>query len=200
MAPQHESDIAKKRWEEDEWRHYELWERLEVKQRHRKWLWIAVTTLLFFILSAVPVVMEKWPKWRSVRATRELAQVLNLLKRKASTEQSPMRLKFSSPQGLDYEIEKTADCKGAVSSGKHEVYSKGHLLSEGEKDKFQILPPENATLLELPGLVNEFCYDPFKENDQVLGFAIIPVKDLSNSRLDRYSLLILSGPSAEISF
>lgn len=200
MAPQHETDIAKKRWEEDEWRHYELWEQLEVKQRYRRWLWIGVTTVLFFVLSAVPVVMEKWPKWRSVRATRELAQVLNQLKRKAGVEQSPMRLKFNSTQGLDYQIEKTTDCKSKVGVEMHEVINSGHLLSEREKNEFQILPSEAASELQLPGLVNEFCYDPFKENDQVLGFAIIPVKDLSNSRLDRHSLLILSGPSAEISF
>lgn len=197
MAPQHDSDIAKKRWEEDEWRHYELWERLEIKQRHRKWLWIGVTIVLFFGLSAVPVVMEKWPKWRSVRATRELAQVLNQLKRKASVEQSALRLRFQSSRGLDYQIEKISDCK---SNSAGQAYSSGHLLSEGEKDEFLILPPENGSSLELPGLVKEFCYDPIKENDEVLGFAIIPVKDLANSRFDRYSLLILSGPSAEISF
>lgn len=197
MAPQHDSDIAKKRWEDDEWRHYELWERLEVKQRNRKFLWIGLTVILFFALSAVPVVMEKWPKWRSVRATRELAQVLNQLKRKASIEQSALRLKFNSSQGLDYQIEKVSDCK---SKSVAQVFSVGHLLSEKEKNDFQILPPENASMLELPGLVREFCYDPFKENDEVLGFAILPVKDLSNSRMDRYSLLILSGPSAEISF
>ena len=58
------------------------------------------------------------------------------------------------------------------------------------------------------GLGSSFCYDYLAGSEAVLGgkrlagFAIAPVKDLALEpvRKDRVSVLLLAGPSAEISF
>jgi hypothetical protein len=70
------------------------------------------------------------------------------------------------------------------------------------KDEFVVLSSDQGVGLGVPGLLREICYDPtqgsvLEENN---GFGVISVKDLTEKRLDRLTILLVSGPSAEISF
>jgi hypothetical protein len=75
-----------------------------------------------------------------------------------------------------------------------------------DADKYMWLIPTRGTELGVSGLVGEFCYDYLAgsgavlKGQDIIAFGIIPAKDLTEKHLDRLSVLLLSGPSAEISF
>ena len=198
MVPIHDTDVALERWNKAEWSHYELWEKTEQRLKLRKQLWIGLIAIIFIMLSAVPILKDRWPKWRGLTATRRLSEELNRMKRDASIEQSPMRLRFQGAGSLTFVIEKVSNCQAA--SGV--TLRTGDLLKEPEQSTFILMSSENGRMLGVPGLIEQFCYDPFK-GANITGLnavGIISAKDLTERRLDRISLLLLSGPSAEISF
>lgn len=198
MAPIHDTDIASERWSQAEWQHYELWEKIEVRLRRRKGLWVMATAIVFLVLSAIPIWMDRWPKWKSLSMVRHLAREINQVKLLASTERNAYRLRFIDGGSLNYEIEKTTHC----SDPRGEVMRTGHLGESG----FALIDPDDGKTRGIPGLITSFCYDFLAGSEMILhgeslvGFAIAPVKDLAQSRSDRISTLILKGTSAEISF
>ena len=201
MAPIHDTDVALERWNKAEWSHYELWEKTEQRLKLRKQLWIGFTAILFILLSAVPILKDRWPKWRGLTATRHLSEELNHMKRNASIEQTSMRMRFQGSGSLSFVIEKVSDCQAP--SGV--TLRTGDLLRESERSSFVLMSPENGRVLGVPGLVEQLCYDPFKganplEGGGLSAVGIISAKDLTERRLDRVSLLLINGPSAEISF
>ena len=198
MAPIHDTDVAAERWNKAEWSHYELWEKTEQRLKLRKQLWIGVTAILFVMLSAVPILKDRWPKWRGLTATRRLSEELNHMKSSASIEQTSMRLRFQGAGSLSFVIEKVSDCQ--ASSGI--TLKTGNLLRESEQTSYVLMSAENGRQLGVPGLVEQLCYDPFKGANSIglSAVGIISAKDLTERRLDRISLLLLNGPSAEISF
>jgi len=202
MAPIHDTDIAEERWSRGGWENYELWEKVEVRLRRQKRLWILATAVMFLSLSAVPIVMDRWPKWTSRAMTRKLAQEINHIKWEAIADRAAYRLRFVGEGHLDFIVEKLAQC----SSPAGEIKRTGRLGSEETSNTYSWVSAEQAKNFAIPGIVSEFCYDPLQGNyaflngGAVVGFGIISVKDLSESRLDRLSVLLLSGPSAEISF
>lgn len=203
MAPIYESDVAEERYSKAEWNHYELWEKVEVRLRRIRRLWIAGTVVLFLLLSAVPIVMDLRPKWRSLLAVRELAVQINSLKREASLTRYAYRIVFSSAGNLTYTVERAESCQRPGV-----MVRTGVLLGPKQAISLSLLDKDagSAPELNLPGLVRSFCYDPMSGADFVpgglsaAGFAVIPVNDLTGQRFDRLSLLVLSGPSAELSF
>src|SRR5262245_34313847 len=102
MVPIHDTDVASERWSKAEWEHYELWEKIEQRYRRRRRLWILGTVAVFVALSSIPVIMDRWPHWASVTASRKLASEINALKRDASIEHQAFRLRFEGKGALSY--------------------------------------------------------------------------------------------------
>lgn len=203
MVPIHDSDIAEERWSQAEWENYELWEKVELRVKRQKRLWIIATAGVVLILSALPTVFQRWEKWTTRSLARELAEKINRMKTFASLEHTPFRLKIIlGKDGLEYSIEKLKDC--AETRG--QVIEASHLHSLGSQSAYTWLTPEKGSSLGVPELATEFCYDPFQGGDypknpsQIVGFGILPVKDLSNDRLDNLSIVLLTGPSGEVTF
>ncbi len=197
MVPIHDTDLAEERWKEKEWHQYELWEDVEQRLRKIKRIWIFATLVLFILLSSIPIIIDRSPKWGAYSSIRELSQQINTMKREAAAQHSTFRLKFINFETLTYQIEKVLDCSkksgvvvflGSLSNGNH---------------RYLLLNEEQGLKLGIPGLTTGFCYDPqlgSESGDTFVGFGVIPVKDLAKTRTDRISILILNGPSAEISF
>jgi hypothetical protein len=203
MAPIHESDIAEKRWNEAEWKHYELWEKVELRLRRRKRIWIGSTIALFLILSAVPILIDRIPKWAALTAINRLAREINHIKTEATIAKKAYRVRFVGGGSLSYVVEASESCAG---TGGWTAIREKSLLGKDTAEKYAIVDSERGRTLNLPGLVDSFCYDYLSggahvlEGSSVVGFGIMPVKDLTEGRSDRLSLLLLSGPSAEIFF
>ena len=204
MVPIHDSDIAEERYAQAEWNHYELWEKIEVKLKRRRNLWVVATALVFLMLSSIPILLDHWPKWTALKASRVLGEQVNQLKRLAGTQNQAFRLEFSADHKLNYTILKLASCSSPSSTGA--VVSTGSLLRASHLDEFALLAPNEGRDFGMPGLVESICYDPLTgsastpQDQSISGFGIIPVKDLTDKRQDRISLMIFKGPSAEVSF
>lgn len=205
MVPIYESDVAEKRWSEAEWEHYELWEKVERRLRRKKLLWILATAAVFVGLSSVPVVMARGPRWRALAASRRLAQRIGLIERRAALEHVAYRIRFDGGGSLAYEIETAPACDSAQFSR----VTSGVLASGG----MELLNPARARALDIPGAVEEFCYDPLRGSDlysrgqSPAAFVILPdpppVTDLTAPnarRSEQAALVLLTGESAEISF
>lgn len=202
MVPIHDTDVAETRWSQAEWNHYELWEKVEQRLRRRKWLWISATVALFLVLSAVPVVMLHWPKWVALTAASRLGREINHLKTMANVERAAFRLRFVNDGATGFVIEKAESC----ASTQWTSVRQAALVSRRRAADFSLIPPSQGLELGIPGLVDSFCYDYLSgseaivKGETVVGFAVAPVVDLAARRLDRSSIVLLTGPSAEISF
>lgn len=202
MAPIYESDVAEKRWAEGEWNNYELWEKVEVRLRRIKRLWIAGAVIVFLLISSIPIVQEQRPKWMALSASRALGEEINFVKREASLQHVAHRIRFASDGSLRFVIEKVQSCSSGVAT---EVRM-GELVPEPQLSRLTLLNAEAGAKAGVPGVLTAFCYDPISGNEQaahgdvVSGFGIIPTQDLAHNRFDRLSVLLLNGPSAEISF
>ncbi len=202
MVPIHDTDIAEERWSKAEWSHYELWEKVEKRLRKNKRRWIAATVLLFLGLSSIPIIKERSPKWRGLSAARKLADEINWIKREAGIQKTAFRLRLSPSETLSYTIEKTPNCADVGTEVKTASLVDEKQASKGQK--FFFLSPDQGSELDIPGLINQFCYDPLlghvaAEGDKLLAIGVINANDLTEKRLDRVTLLLLNGPSAEIS-
>jgi len=200
MVPIHDTDVAEERWSQAEWGNYELWERVELRLKRQKRLWIFATFVLFIILSAIPIMIDRWPKWETRALSIRLAQEINWIKLQASVSRSAYRLGLN--ENLSYTIERVADCS----------VSQGELIKSASIDRKFILEdyawftPAQSAEQNIPGIISSFCYDHLlgsfvaTQGQTVVGFGIVPVKDLAEKRVDRLSLILLTGASAEISF
>jgi hypothetical protein len=207
MVPIHDTDLAEERWSKSEWESYELWEKIEVRLRKRKLLWIVGAVVLFLALSSVPILIDRKPKWAGQGMARRLASVINQVKREASVAHQAYRLRLDGANtggagGIashEYEISRSASCEGPS----FQAVSRGSLARPGEEGVYGILTPEQGRELGIPGLTLELCYDPLKgsaSSGSLAGIGVIPVNDLTEKRTDRISILLLNGPSAEITF
>ncbi len=204
MCPIHETDRAQERWSRDEWKYLELWEKLEQRLKKFKRYWIYATVVLFLILSSIPVVIERLPHWKALKLSRSLAEEVAQLKLLASTTRKAHRLRFLDQSLLVFQIESAASCEST--EAEFVPIRAGALTSENEKNKVVLLNSEQAQQNQIPGVLTSICYDPvagaqgLSQNEDLAGFALIPVKDLTEMRMDRIAILLLKGPSAEISF
>jgi len=207
MAPIYDTDVAKERWQKDEWRNYELWEKLELQAKKRKQLWILGAVILFLMLSGVPAIMDRLPKWRTLKIANEVAARINEVKTQAVFTHHTHRVRFGTPSGLDFLVEEVASCRPDAKVIK--TVATGTLASSGSPEDYTVLSNAQAQELNIPGVIGEFCYDP------VLGYsglgpsgvgaqsviALAYVNDLTEPvRMNRMTLLTLEGESAEVAF
>ena len=198
MAPIYDTDIAEERWSRAEWSRYELWEKVEVRLRRRKRLWILATSLAVFALFSVPIVTDQRAKWDSLATARVLATEINWIKREASIQNQAFRLVF--PASNRYRVEKVTSC----SSGTLDAVPVREAALAPPPQALSILGSEKSPEIGISGLVTEFCYDPLLGSEatanSTAGIGIIPSADINSARTDRLSVLLVSGPSADISF
>ena len=206
MVPIYDTDVAEERWSKAEWEQYELWEKVELRLKRRKRLWVLGTFLLFLTLFSLPIIAEQRPKRASLYATRRIAQEINRMKVEAGLNRSAYRLQFLTPSS--YEIVRLNSC--AERAG--QVVRSGS-FSECSEIPLKLLDMNSRETEGLPGLVREFCYDPISgsepanRGENVVGFAVQPEQaarmtenGAPEGALSSTSLLLLSGSSAEISF
>ena len=202
MCPIHDTDSPEERWSKAEWEHYELHEKLEARaRRKRRWV-IASCVALFLVLSAVPVVLDRAPQWLALRAARELGENFSRLKREAGMRKLALRVSVDPSQILHLRVEHAETCK----SERFEPDSEFELLQgDSRRDQLGWIDPAKGKESGIPGLLNGICFDPHLGSEatpqptSVAGFGIAPVRELTETP-ERYSVVVLTGPSAEISF
>ena len=179
---------------EEEWRNFELYEKVRVRENRKRLLLVSATLLTFLGLCAVPVVDERLPKWRSLRAAQSLAVQLEHLKTLSIQEKKPIRLHLQANGQFQFEL--VNEC---LSETPLRIVSEGTWPdSEGT---LKILSAEEAKVLSLKLATDQICFDPVFGLDGVKTRKVVviaPVKDLSEQRLDRASYIILDGESAKI--
>jgi hypothetical protein len=182
--------------EEVQWRDFELYEQVRIRQNRNRFLIFGSALLLFLSLCAVPVVKERLPKWHSLRAAREISIELERMKTLSIQEKRPVRLKFQ--EDGRYRIEILERC------------SDGAVLRELEPGvwtsraaELTILNRADAAKHSLGLATDEVCFDPvfgLEVNEATRAVVVVaPVNDLTAGRLDRASYVILEGESAKIS-
>ncbi len=182
------------RWVSEEWRSFELYEKVRIRTRRSKFLLIFSATVLFLGLCSVPVIEERSPKWQSLRIARDLSVEIEKIKTLAIKSKKPVRLFFISPNLLEVDLlSHCTDVKGQPVVTKQWT---------GDDVKFKILSQDEAKEFSIALVGDAVCFDPVeglisKHSKQVI--AIIPVKDLSEKRLDRASYVIIEGESAKVS-
>jgi len=187
MAPIYETDLADKRWSQDEWRNYELWEKVELRLKSRKRLWIGGAIALFLLISAVPIVRERLPAWRSLYAARVFAQELSRMKRVAAAEERPLRIQILDEPSLGYRIERVTDCVTGTPPLYVSAPWEGQLIHSREHSWLKVQS-------------REFCYNPTQPADNNVSWTIGLTADAEQEYWDRSSAVKLTGSSAEISF
>jgi hypothetical protein len=211
MVPIHESDVAENRWKDDEWRQFELWERIEFRLRRKK-TWIILGVFLVFVaILAAPVIEDRLPKWRAINAMRSLAVRANQMKVDAAALGVPLRLRIEdSSDGPQYVIERVDQCNsnhgfsnGIVEAKSARIWGGGPVFENRERGMdFVVFEPREATALGLERVTTAVCYDPLgvEATDVVQALGIMTAKDLTSRRLDRVAFLNFSGLFAEIDF
>ncbi len=211
MVPIHESDVAENRWKDDEWRQFELWERIELRLRRKNsWIILAVSTVFVAILAA-PIIGDRLPKWRALQAMRALAVRANQMKVDAAALGVPLRLRIEdSADGPQYVIERVDQCdsthgfsNGIVEAKSARIWGGGPVFENREYGKeFVVFDPRAAATLGLERVTTAVCYDPVggEAADIVQALGILTAKDLTLKRLDRIAFLNFSGLFAEIDF
>lgn len=202
MAPIHDTDVAKERWTQAEWRAFELWEKIEVNERRKKRIWVICAVIVFLAISAIPAWIENRPKWVTLAASRRLTATLSHLKARAAVEHQAFRLRFDEAGSLSYVIERVASC--ALKDATHsQVTERGQLLSDALSKDYLLLSRWDAQSVGVPGVEESFCYDPLHgvwsgvedgAGRGLKGIGVISVKDLTEGRMDRASFTLFGTP------
>lgn len=212
MVPIHDTDVAEKRWSDAEWRQFELWEKTEIRLIRRRRRWIALTGVLFLILASFPTVMERWPKWAGLHAVRKIADEVNRLRRDAILDSKAYRLVLDSEPGLRYRVEKADSCAAdtpawsLVRQGAFMTSTLGKTLAR----QLRVLDSEAGRSIGVDRLVTRVCLDAaglISESSSSgpgevgsRGIAVMRQTDLEDSRMDRVSVVVLTGSSSDVDF
>jgi hypothetical protein len=202
MCPIHDTDSPEERWSKAEWEHYELWEKREARVQTRRRRIVLACTVVFLLLSSVPIVADRRPQWRALRATRELGEHFSRLKREALTREVALRVSVDAREPLLMKVERASSCRSAQFE-EDQVFRL--LESDVRRGELGWLDPARGQEVGIPGLLSSFCFDPLSGSsvtpgdDSVAAFAILPVKELTTEP-EHHAVLLLKGPSAEISF
>lgn len=200
-----------------DWRSFELYEKVRIRERRKKALWISAAMLVFFGLCSIPVVKNRYPKWESLKQARVLAVQLEKAKTFSIQNKKAVRVVFSTPGEI--EIRETAHCKvegadlptapGAASDKTIEKLA--WAVGTPESHPLVMVSEQLAKEFGLDFVFSEVCFDPVlglvapqglsESVKQVL--IIVPAKDLTaegekEKKLSRASFVELRGPSATL--
>lgn len=191
MVPIHESDVAENRWKESEWNAYELWEAVEIRERHRRLWLVAFCAVIALVILALPIYQEQLPKWRGLRFARILSDRLLDIRKDAAHAQKRFFVKIGQDSegrihGDVFDAATEQDCVQQAQSNSAPIFS-FPVIDEGQKE-ISLVTFSDSERLGLRGVVESVCFDPFRESDgESKTFAFIPVKDLTDYRQDRIS-------------
>ena len=146
MVPFHDTDVEGERWSQAEWVNYELWEKVEIRKKRRKRLLLLAAAFIWFCLSAVPILTERWPRWIARSLIRHCAQQVNQVKLEAVIRKAPVRIRF---QGLAYTMEVVHSCQDAQG-----VEIRSGTLSHHRESQFRVLQAEDGLLPIVSDLQN----------------------------------------------
>ena len=180
---------------EDEWRNFELYEKVRVRENRKRIILVSLGILTFLGLCSVPVFEERMPKWQSLSAASEISVILEKLKTLSIQEKKPVRLRFLEKGQFIIEVLAQCNSETPLRVAKQGAWSD----SEGS---LKILDAAQAKSLSLKLAFDQVCFDPVSGLDGVKSkrvLVVAPVKDLAQQRLDRASYIILEGESAKIS-
>ncbi len=184
------------------WQEHEFWEDVESARRRRQRWWIAGTCVIFIILSALPVWWDRSPKWGALRLARDLSDRLNQVKRLAAVNGRAHRVRIEG--GLRLALETSSTCVS-----KDWVRTESMVLGRpGDEARWELLTASEAERRAVPGVLDQFCYDPITGYAPVVeagaehttGWAVAPVVDRSNGRLDRMAVVFIQGAGADLQF
>lgn len=201
MAPIHDTDIAEERWQQEQWRTFELWEKIAQRLRKKKRLWVALAVALFLAISSIPTLWDRMDYWAARRHAVEIGLLINELKVMAATEHRSFELVFPSPGALRYQVLRREQC----ALPQFELVRDGVLGGDMEP-QFALLTRVQAESLGIPGVIERLCVSPlsgakFERGEQGLaGFAVAPVADLTAGRSDRVAVALVRGENAETTF
>jgi hypothetical protein len=201
MAPIHDTDVAEERWQQEQWRTFELWEKIALRLRKKKRLWVVLAVVVFLGISAIPPIQDRMPYWSARRHAVGVGLLINELKILAATEHRSFELVFSSPGTLRYQILKREYCSSTVG----EIVREG-VLSTLSEPEHAIITRTQAQSFGIPGVIERLCVSPlsgakFERSEKGLaGFAVAPIADLSSGRSDRVAVLLVQGEGAETTF
>jgi len=194
--PIYESDNQQTRWQENESRFYEIWDQEEEKTKKRKKTTVFIFLIIALIISSVSVSIDRWYKWQSLNVIRKLANELNTLKTKAALTHKAYRLEIDDAKNLSYKIFEANHCDSDNFSVLEE--------KKFENKDYIFISPQDADKAKLKGIVQSYCFDPSvgvnfnHQSNYAVGFGVINVKDMTEGRFDRLSILIIEGNSAEM--
>ncbi len=200
MVPLHDTDLAEQRWAKAEWESVELWEKIEVRMRRRRRLWIAGALVLFVLLSSIPVILERQPRWKAIDGARRLAADLVWVRKQAGISKKGFVL---SVEGAVWRISQVDRC----ASNTHSEFVREEKL-EAQSEDLTFLSEAQAQALSVPGVISRWCYDPWQGSqgwdasrpDELQGFVVMPRVDLETQRVDRLATVLISGPSGDLAF
>lgn len=181
---------------DEEWKTFELYEKIRLRQR-RKRFWITTLTFVAFLgLCSVPVVEEQMPKWKSLQLAQRLAVEIEKLKTLSIQRKQPIRMTFLDNGEMKIELLK--ECQDPADSGTLLIQKKWI----SDPAELKVLHSQEALAFDLKQAFDHVCFDPVFGLDAVKSrrvLVVAPVKDLTENRLDRASYVILDGESAKIS-
>ncbi len=131
--------------------------------------------------------------------SRRLAQAIGQMKLEAARTRSAMRITFPADGALTYLIETAPAC---ASTSWQKVREGGLASSDRQAGKFRMVSGGDGQRLGISGLTQSLCYDSLLGAGvtEFRAFAILPVNDLALGDDRRASVLLVEGPSAEMSF
>ncbi|MBC7387115.1 MAG: hypothetical protein H7301_13260 [Cryobacterium sp.] len=204
MVPIHESDVAENRWNESEWRQFELWERIELRLKRKKNWTIFGVVVVFIAILSLPIFQDRMPKWRALKAMRILAVKANQMKVDAASLGVPLRLRIeNSNEGPNFVVEKVMNCTTEGTASAKEWGRGPVFIHPSSAINYVALTEESAKELGLTRVSQSLCYDPSSPlvgNEETRALGVLTVNDLAEKRLDRISFLNFSGLFAEIDF
>ena len=185
---------------EQEWRTFELYEKVRVRDRRKKIFLSTLAALGFLTLCAVPIVEERLPKWKSLKAAQELSFEIEKLKLIAIKHKKAAKISFLETG--EFRVELLANCEGDIGG----VSPKSEILEQTKWDpganELKVLNPLDSVQFNVKLAIDQLCFDPVKGTEGIKNkkvVVIVPVKDLAENRLDRASYIILETPSVKIS-
>ena len=177
--------------EELDLNHFELdlYEKKRLKKRKKRTWFIFFGGVLFLSLCAVPVYRERAPKWKSLSVARQLAMELERMKTKSIEVQVPLRMVVGDT-GI-VKIEKIGSCEANQEASRDGITNEKEFL----------IDPKNETTMFPVRETKQICFDPvhgWVSPQKKLTLIFVPVKDLSEQRMDRASYLEIQDQTINI--
>lgn len=205
MAPIYDTDLEEDRFEKEEWKNFELWEKINLRLKKQRRLVVISAIILFFLLSSISVIIDRAPYWKTVSLAAEFSKELIALKRQAVLEHKAIRIRFlpESQEG-EYVIERLVHCQ----SESAEIVRSGFLQLQYLGSMVKKLSQKDAEHLQIGRVSDQFCYAPLdgafygqlESNKAVFAFVFVKDLTLEKPRSDRITVLTVENLTADISF